>query len=322
MKTLMNSKIFNVVIIISMITNLVWIECAYAQGTWLVTAKTNPIDSVQTVTAMRMSKEEATIQLIVRCTGERASVFVDAGRIVDEQNGVRVRFDSSAPMKQNWIGSTSNEALFSPSVGAFLQKMSQAKILLFEFTPYRKEAMVVSFDVRGLPLDVQNACVKKEINRVVSRANIQAKKLEVEKQRLLALQAEEKQRLLALQEECSLYQNGSVDGVERMQFPLPPSECWEVLSWMHAATNYEDIVKRRKLCELPSFASDPKFCGPRAAVNDNESDAGDLVADQKIIEFCKGTPAAVSALKDNCARKWFAAKHPYACQWLHEQSKQ
>ena len=86
---------------------------------------------------------------------------------------------------------------------------------------------------------------------------------------------------------------------------------------------YEDLVKKRELCSLPSFAHDPKFCGGQADSSDIgnvKAKAAQRLTDQKIIDQCVGDPIGTSALKDNCTHKWFSDFHPDACEWVSHQT--
>lgn len=216
------------------------------------------MDSVKTVTALRGSVEIPTATLVIRCTGKRAEVFVDVHEVVDQEAGVRIKFDDGKPVKQFWsVGSY--EALFSRDAGDFLRSIRTAKIFYFEYSPHQRVPRVVSFDVTKFPDEMGAACV----DTAISQATIaNGERLKAFAQQKRVEETNEK-RLADLRTKCSSFANESLEYVERAVAPLPPQDCWEVLDWMREAVSYDDLVKRRKLCELDSFAKDESFCGPK-----------------------------------------------------------
>lgn len=69
---------------------------------------------------------------------------------------VQYRFDTGKVIRQNWIISDDNEALFySGNPKAFLAQMRQAKSLSIEYRPADKVPATITFVVTGFP-DVFN----------------------------------------------------------------------------------------------------------------------------------------------------------------------
>jgi len=233
---------------------------ANVSGGWITTTSTNPMDSVRTVTALKDSVEQPASSLVIRCKGQHADVYVKTSEVVSPEYGVRVKFDQGRASKQSWRSSTGYDALFSPAAGDFLRNLKVAKLLYFEYTPYGKAESVVSFEVSGLPEEMYAACVTSEIEK----AEVRAKKAAAERAR-----AEKRQS--ALRVKCAPFTDESVEKVERAESPLPPQECWEILPWTGSAT-YDEVVKRRGLCKLPSFARDPAYCGkPQESAGSKDS---------------------------------------------------
>lgn len=282
---------------------------------WVVTSETNPMDSVKTVSALRDSIENPAATLIIRCRGKQADVYVNAHEVISADNGVRVKFDDGKPVRQFWQRAASYDALFSPLAGDFLRSIKSAKKFYFEYSPSEKLPRVVSFDVSNLPESLNMACVNAEIDK----ADARARKAADARVKELAQQKENEQRLATLREKCSGFANESLDQVERSQSPLPPEECWEVLEWMHGAASYDELVKRRDLCKLPSFSNDPAFCGAHLSSGADEKAITDK-NDQKLIIQSLNDPTYKSALHDNCSHKWFSDSHPRACEWVNAQT--
>jgi hypothetical protein len=280
-------------------------QASDAHGGWQVTASINPMDSVKTVSASMASLEDPNVNLVVRCIGKRAAVYVSTHETISAEYGVRIRFDKGRPVKQSWQRAKSYDSLFAPSAGDFLRNMKSARIFYFEYTPDREIAKGLSFDVGKLPEDLYTACVTAEIEKATEELAKQKRTLQdmeaKDKQEQEENAKHEKQdreenekRLDALQTKCSPFADETVEQVERSLSPLPPQECWEVLEWMHRAASYEELAKRRDLCKLPSFANDPTFCGARSGPATDADKTSMDKNDQKLIVQSLNDPDAIT----------------------------
>jgi hypothetical protein len=235
---------------------------APGQTNWIATTKVSEMDYVKTMVAATGSFQHPAASLVVLCKGGHAEAYVNAPEIISPEYGVRVRFDDGKPTRQYWTRATDYHAVFTPNVAGFLRKLTTSSIFYFEYTPYQEGSRVVSFNVSHLPTGVYDACVKTEIDTLVARekkiaAEEAARKAQQERER----KAEESRRL-ALGAECAAFTDYDRSKVERAEIPLPTKECWErKYTGTVTALDYDDVVKRRKLCSLESFAHDPKFCG-------------------------------------------------------------
>ncbi|MGA9772260.1 MAG: hypothetical protein WBV94_24725 [Blastocatellia bacterium] len=107
--------------------------------------------------------------LIIRCKERSIDLYVQTGMAATVEYGggntVRIRLDDKQPITQKWVESTDNEALFSQRAMEIARKISQAKTMLFEFTPFNSTTVIAQFDVRGLSDllgKVESACAKKK----------------------------------------------------------------------------------------------------------------------------------------------------------------
>jgi hypothetical protein len=319
-------SVMNRIIIAGLVVSVAMLDAVYGQNIevgsgWIVSTDTSPMDSVKTVTAIKDSVESPSSELVIRCRGEHAEIYVDAREVISAEYGVRVKFDRGPARTQSWQRATSYDALFAPAVVDFLRNMKSAKKFYFEYTPYGKAPRVVSFDLGTLPQSIYSACLAVEIER----ADVRAKKAADARASLLAQQKREheesEKRTSALHHECTQFVDGNIEKVVRSEAPLPPQKCWELLKWMHSFGiysfgAYEDLVNRRKLCALPSFADDPNFCRTPSNASRVNTDA---LADQKLIDRCSGDAIEQAALRDNCSSKWFSDSHPRACEWVKNQ---
>jgi hypothetical protein len=114
--------------------------------------------------------------LIIKCEKGKAEAYVSVHTPIQheygtERYGVRVKFDDAAPLKEHWDGSTDGTALFSPSPRQFVKKLEDAKVFLFEFTPFEKTAATVRFNVSGLSekLTPISSCVATTISQSEKR---------------------------------------------------------------------------------------------------------------------------------------------------------
>jgi hypothetical protein len=307
-------------IISTVVAFAAFVGLGYAQ-TWETTEHTNAMDSVKTVFAEKDSSESPKATLVIRCTGKQVQVYVHTPEVISEEYGVRIKFDTGKPVKQSWERATNYQGLFSPMADDFLRSMKSARTFYFEYTPFQHVATTVSFDVANLPQSMLNSCVSAAIGRAEAREKRareeQTKRLAQEREE----QAEQAKNEAALRTKCAPFADETVEQVIRMQSPLPPEECWERLGWMRndpTLSSYEKLAERRSMCELPSFAKDPSFCGALPSQS-SEADSSPRLNDQ-LINNAMDDHIAKEALKENCAQKWFANEHAKACKWVMEEA--
>jgi hypothetical protein len=102
--------------------------------------------------------ETITPTLLVQCySRRRPDVLVNIGAAASVEYGtdlhtVRLRFDSSSPVRQHWSKSKDDKALFSTSPTLLLADLKKHKVMLFEFDPFNTSTTAtVMFDLSGLP---------------------------------------------------------------------------------------------------------------------------------------------------------------------------
>lgn len=308
-------------IILTIVAFVTLVGLGYAQK-WEITEHTNEMDSVKTVLAQKDSSENPKATLVIRCTGKRVQVYVHSPEIMSQEYGVRIKFDTGRPVKQSWERATNYQGLFSPMADDFLRSMKSAKTFYFEYTPYQQVATTVSFDVTNLPQSMLDTCV----SAAIARAEAREKGVREEQTKRLAQERKEHAEQLAheaaLRTKCAPFDDETVEQVIRMQAPLPPEECWEELDWMRndsTISSYEQLAKRRQVCELPAFAKNPGFCGPPPSQASKEDSSSNL-DDQLVANAMDNRLGEKEALKENCAQKWFANQHPKACKWATEEA--
>jgi hypothetical protein len=118
-----------------------------AQASWHVTSTKNPVDGVETITALLPSSDVgryAKPYLVIRTRGLELDVYVTTGEVVDEET-VRFRIDGEAPVAQLWSTAKGLDALFSPEPLSLLGKLRTAKNFYIEYTPFDRNARPIRF---------------------------------------------------------------------------------------------------------------------------------------------------------------------------------
>jgi hypothetical protein len=123
-----------------------------ATDNWYLHESQNKMDNSPEVVLSTSGSDGAT--LFVRCSERKTDAFVNADTIVDNE-GVRVRFDDSPPIRQSWSKSTDHKALFAPDAITFARDLTKAKQFLFEFTPFEERERTITFEVSGLERKLQ-----------------------------------------------------------------------------------------------------------------------------------------------------------------------
>lgn len=97
-------------------------------------------------------------RLAIRCRGSKTELMIDTTASAQPTLGmynrvpVRVRLDDRQPERQVWNEGTRDEVLFAPNAIGFARRLLKARELRFEYTPLRMAAQVITFDVRGLDM--------------------------------------------------------------------------------------------------------------------------------------------------------------------------
>jgi hypothetical protein len=118
-----------------------------ATDNWYLNESQNKMDNSPEVVLTTSGSEGAT--LFIRCSEHKTEAFVNTDTIVDNE-GVRIRFDDSSPVRQSWSKSTDHKALFAPDAVTLARDLTKARKFLFEFTPFEERERTISFEVSGL----------------------------------------------------------------------------------------------------------------------------------------------------------------------------
>jgi hypothetical protein len=155
-------------------------------SSWHIQApETNPIDGTKTqflsvgsiegkseshyisgLGSMPIYKSTAKIVLCFHngklCGGSSIGARVDIdGFVPTDGSPVRLRYDDGQPLRQQWAGADSHNALFPYSRDKqFLTSLLNHKKLYFEFSKYEEAPQVVTFDIAGLADAMKHASLK------------------------------------------------------------------------------------------------------------------------------------------------------------------
>jgi len=94
--------------------------------------------------------------LVLRCEEHKTEAYVATGLSSSVELGrfhehtVRLRLDDGKAERSTWSESTDNKALFAPNPIALVHRLSAAKTLRFEFTPFNANTQVADFNLEGL----------------------------------------------------------------------------------------------------------------------------------------------------------------------------
>ncbi|MBZ5614157.1 MAG: type VI secretion protein [Acidobacteriia bacterium] len=126
------------------------------------------------------------VNLIIRCTRGKTSLFVATVDVVDDGN-VRVKFDDAKPQQQSWSEAADHTGLFAPDPIGLARRLAQTETFLFEYKPFQKQPTTVEFKVKGLTEKlgpVEEACGWAKIDQAKATAAAAAKRdTERERQR-------------------------------------------------------------------------------------------------------------------------------------------
>jgi hypothetical protein len=130
---------------------------------WEVSESNNPMDGSKRVILSLDAENEVpgTIgshrpTLFLRCAKKKTEVAIDVGSAIQPEYGnyetytVRIKFDSAAPITQEWRGGTNMQSLFAPNGIQMAKRLAQTHTFLFEFKPFQRGPETVTFELSGL----------------------------------------------------------------------------------------------------------------------------------------------------------------------------
>jgi hypothetical protein len=96
-------------------------------------------------------------ELLVRYKEGEFDVYISTDMPANPEVGkddftVRVRLDKQEALTEDWSESTDHRSLFSPHPLRLIRMMAAAKVMVFEFTPFNASPQIITFDVRGLAM--------------------------------------------------------------------------------------------------------------------------------------------------------------------------
>ena len=106
------------------------------------------MDGVKTTVLMDECGDHS---IVIRFKGRQLDAYVTTPEMVGhDDTSVRVRFDDSKPITQDWSRSEDYHGLFSPDPRGLVAKLQTSKKFYVEYHPYEKVPETLSFDVAGL----------------------------------------------------------------------------------------------------------------------------------------------------------------------------
>lgn len=133
-------------------------RATYGTGKWLVReGDPDPIDDSRVVVLSlkadsgRSGLEREPVHLIIRCSSNKTSVFINWHDYMTDESVVTHRLDKNKPEKKIWPSSTDKTASFYPGDGhAFAKQLMLADSFVARTTPYNENPVTAIFDTRGL----------------------------------------------------------------------------------------------------------------------------------------------------------------------------
>jgi hypothetical protein len=97
----------------------------------------------------------ATPSMIIRCTEEKLDVYVNSTRVLDsdadDDTDVRLRYDNTPPVSEEWTTSTDHTSAFAKDPGGFvLGRILDTRVFKIELSPFDAAPVVATFQPFGL----------------------------------------------------------------------------------------------------------------------------------------------------------------------------
>jgi hypothetical protein len=135
-----------------------------AHSPWDLSTAHNDLSGQITFTAITAATH-GDASLIVRLVGKKLECYVntqDFLETIDNMNSRRslvgYKFDDGRIVRQEWVISDDNKALFVPgNPTPFIQRMRKAKLFVIEYSPTDVLPKTATFDVSLFPEEIVNA---------------------------------------------------------------------------------------------------------------------------------------------------------------------
>ena len=140
------------------------------RGKWRVREEHSPIDDRRNVYLTLDAEipianslgQSVTPTLWIRCSENATNVFIDFGVYLGiDETVLMTRLDAEEAQWTKWNISTNHQAVFSPEYVATAREFMHHSKLLVQVTPYGENAVMTSFDLRGIDEAIkplQEAC--------------------------------------------------------------------------------------------------------------------------------------------------------------------
>jgi hypothetical protein len=140
---------------------LVSAEASLPSSPWNVSTDRNELTGETTVTAVVSHSRDG--GFIVRQRGKQLDCYVTTGEFLEtvenmhsRLSGVGYKFDEGPIVRESWIISDDNVALFIPgNPTSYLKRMRKAKRFVIEYHSTDKIPQTMSFDVSSFPSEIQ-----------------------------------------------------------------------------------------------------------------------------------------------------------------------
>ncbi len=128
---------------------------------WNVSVTRNELSGESNITAIDGFGDES---IVIRLRGKKLDCYVTTGKFLEtvenldsRRTAVKYKFDDGEIVRQAWIISDDNTALFYPgNPAAFLSKMRRAKKFVIEYSPADTIPETESFDVSQFPSEISD----------------------------------------------------------------------------------------------------------------------------------------------------------------------
>ena len=202
---------------------------AQAQPAWNVSTSRNALTGVLTTIAYSSPTDYAgdidkAPRLVARLSGKTCELFVTVPYTL-LGDYARVRYDNG---KIESPGSSLSEDQSAVFIARQFGKIKTASTVVVEYAPYQETRQAVTFDIHGLPAQFDSCAV-------------------IERQKAAEEKTAAARKAAAERKEATAEQKETADAAEHEKD----------FAEMKASA---EAQKRKELCELPSFASDSKFC--------------------------------------------------------------
>ena len=90
------------------------------------------------------------VGIVIQCGSENTFAYLQTGNVIGGDNtNIRIRWDGSAPIEENWISSTDGTQITTRNTKEFIRKLENSSNIIIGWIPYMDSRKAAKFNLNS-----------------------------------------------------------------------------------------------------------------------------------------------------------------------------